>query len=142
VRQPLKILPFYLTRIVLDGLSIPFFNLGINVSRTVSLSNTLTSRSRSFPDWILNVNRIPATPQEPTSEVANVAVHGATSPVDSGKDTPTSILQQERVYNGKDVELPSNILAPLQIPEIESSPVLEERIVDETGSKTMAVHFP
>lgn len=126
VKQSVPCIP---THVVLDGLSIPFFNLGRNVSRTVSLSTTLISRSRSYPDWILSVSRITTTPQEPTSEASNVAVHEAASPVigisdqermhtgqnlvvqqaaspvTSAKGTPTSILQPEHVHIVKNVAL-------------------------------------
>lgn len=46
-----------------DGLSIPFFSFGRTVSRTVSLSATLTQagrRSKEAPDWLLWVPRVPA----------------------------------------------------------------------------------
>jgi len=88
-----------LSSVIIHGLSIPFFNLGRNVSRTVSLSTTLTSRSRSYPDWILNVNRITITSQEPTSGVLNVAVHEAASPVTGNPSVP----DQERVHTGQNV---------------------------------------
>jgi len=198
-----------LSSVIIHGLSIPFVNLGKNVSRTLSFSTTSTSRSRSHPDWILNVNRIAVTPQEAASEVPNdivheaaslvtgtkdiptsipeqehvhsgqtiaiqeaaspvispkgtptsilqqehvhtgqnVASHEAASPVTSAKGTPTSILQQEYVHTGQDVELLSDLLAPPQIPGIETSPIDEERIVnvniDETELKTVGkeVHF-
>ena len=88
--------------ILLDGLSIPFFNLGKNVSRTVSSTATLTSpRSRIQPDWVLYVNRIVPILQEPTSEVA---VHEVASAAAS-TNTPT-------------------IIVPSQIPDIESGPVV------------------
>jgi hypothetical protein len=51
----------------LDGLSIPFFNIGRNVSRNVSLSKTLTNPLRSYPDWLLGINRNPTVPQQPGS---------------------------------------------------------------------------
>ena len=86
-------LSFYLI-ILLDGLSIPFFNLGKNVSRSVSLTTTLTSsRSRFQPVWLLNINRIVATFQEPMSEVPIGAVHEVASPVAS-TNTPTIVSSQ------------------------------------------------
>ena len=50
-----------------DGLSIPFFSIGRQVhSRTVSLSATLTTRSRGdAPDWLLWARRPPTSPREP-----------------------------------------------------------------------------
>ena len=45
-----------------DGLSIPFFNL----SRTLSLPNTLTrSSTRLYPEWLLGVKRTPTFPTQP-----------------------------------------------------------------------------
>jgi hypothetical protein len=50
-----------------DGLSIPFFSFGRQVhSRTVSLSATLTTRSRGEPpDWLLWARRSATIPKEP-----------------------------------------------------------------------------
>ena len=109
---------FHSTHILLDGLSIPFFNLGQNVSRTVSLTATLTShRSRFQPDWVLNINHIVNTLQESsTSEVPNEPVHGPAA----SANTPTSHskLRQE----------PLDISTPSQMPDIESGPVVNEGI--------------
>lgn len=53
---------FLVFHIGADGLSIPFFNL----SRTVSLSNTLTKNStKLYPEWLLGVKRSPSLPTEP-----------------------------------------------------------------------------
>ena len=94
-------------RILLDGLSIPFFNLGKNVSRTVSLTTTLTSSSPRFqPDWVLNVNRIVATLQESTSEMPDVVVYEGASP-SASTNTP--------------------IIVPSQVPDIESGAVVNKR---------------
>jgi hypothetical protein len=93
-------LSFYLLHILLDGLSIPFFNLGKNVSRTVSLTTTLTSsRSRFQPDWVLNINSIVATFQE--SEVPNGAVQEVASPATS---TNTSTIASPDIESGPVVE--------------------------------------
>ena len=95
-------------RILLDGLSIPFFNLGQNVSRTVSLTATLTSPlSRIQPDWVLSINRIVPTLQESTSEAPDVVVHEVAS-AGASTNTPTTTV-------------------PSQIPDIESG---SERIDD------------
>ena len=109
-------------RILLDGLSIPFFNLGKNVSRTFSLSTTLTSsRSRFQPDWVLNINRIVATLQEPTSEVPDAAVR-----------------VQEDASAAASTNTPT-IIDPSQTPDIESGLIVDAKwwygIVKE-------VHFP
>ena len=114
MRQLLTTSSFHLTYILLDGLSIPFFNLGQNVSRTVSLTTTLTSpRSRTQPDWVLNINHIIAT-QESTSEVPNVVVHVARAAASTGP--PTRILQQEQY----------DIIVPSQTSDIECGPVVDE----------------
>ena len=93
--------------ILLDGLSIPFFNLGQNVSRTVSFTATLTSpRLRIQPDWVLNINRVVPILQESTSEVPNVAasVHEAASAAASTNTPPLA-----------------------QLPDIESGPIVDKR---------------
>jgi hypothetical protein len=46
-----------------DGLSIPFFNIGRNLSRNVSLTRTLTQPLRT-PDWLLRTNGNPTLPQQ------------------------------------------------------------------------------
>ena len=93
--------------ILLDGLSIPLFNLGKNVSRSVSLTTTLTSsRSRLQPDWVLNINRIAATFHESTPEFPISTVHEVASPVAS-TNTPTIVSSQT--------------------PDIESGSVVEKR---------------
>ena len=98
---------FSSTYILLDGLSIPFFNLGQNVSRTVTLTATLTSpHSRFQPDWMLNINRIVPILQESTSEAPNVPREFA-SPADSAN--------------------PPTVLVSSQIPDVESGPVVDER---------------
>ena len=107
---------------MLDGLSIPFFNLGKNVSRTVSLTTLTSPRSRFQPEWVLNTNHIVGTlhGQESTSEVPNVAAHEDASPIAStgSSNTPTNILRPE----------PYVIIIPSQMPDIESGPVVNERI--------------
>ena len=89
-------LPFNL-HILLDGLSIPLFNLGQNVSRTVSLPTILTltpTRSRIQRDWVLNINHIVPTLQESTSEVPDVAVYEIASAAAS-TNTPTIIVPSQ-----------------------------------------------
>lgn len=108
-----------LSSIIVHGLSIPFFNLGQNVSRTVTLSATLTlssPRSRIQPDWVLNIDRIVPILQE-SSEVPNAAVHEVASPAAS------TILN------------PPTITVPSQIPDIESVPVVDERNDDVESLK-------
>lgn len=47
-----------------DGLSIPFFTFGRSLSRTVTLSKTLTSRTVQYLEWLSGVNRNPVLPTE------------------------------------------------------------------------------
>ncbi|PPQ70698.1 hypothetical protein CVT24_000180 [Panaeolus cyanescens] len=64
-----SVVPFLvLASIIIHGLSIPFFNLGVNVTRTVSISTLTISRSRLYPDWALSVNN------PPTMNTGNEAV--------------------------------------------------------------------
>ncbi|KIM37934.1 hypothetical protein M413DRAFT_448196 [Hebeloma cylindrosporum] len=56
-----------LSSIIIHGLSIPFFNLGENVTRTISQSATLNS-NRAYPDWLLGTRRNPTLPRPPDSE--------------------------------------------------------------------------
>ena len=51
----------------IDGLPIPFFDLGMNVSRTMSHSATLTSK-RVYPEWWLWICRNPENPNFPAEE--------------------------------------------------------------------------
>jgi hypothetical protein len=51
----------------LDGLSIPFFNISLTMSRTLS-SRTLTSRSRTNPDWLVDIGTNPVLPTQPVAD--------------------------------------------------------------------------
>lgn len=51
---------------LIDGLSIPFFNIGRNVSQNVSLTTTLTNRLGTYPEWLLGTSRNPTIPRQPT----------------------------------------------------------------------------
>ena len=87
--------------LLLDGLSIPFFNLGKNVSRTVSLTTTLTSpRSMLQPDWISNINRTAPIFQGSTSEVPDVPLHDVASPASSNSPTITIPSQTTDIESG------------------------------------------
>ncbi|KAF9531593.1 Sodium/hydrogen exchanger family-domain-containing protein [Crepidotus variabilis] len=57
-----------LASIIIHGLSIPFFNMGRNVSRTVSLTATLTNPTRSYPEWLMGTSRNPTLPQQQPTE--------------------------------------------------------------------------
>jgi len=101
-----------LSSIIVHGLSIPFFNLGQNVSRTVTLTATFTSpRSRYQPDWALNINRIVPILQESMSEEPNIVVHDVASASTSTTNTNTPTIIQ---------------VVPPQIPDIESGSVIDE----------------
>jgi len=76
----------------LDGLSIPFFNIGRNVSRNVSLSKTLTNPLRSYPDWLLGVNRNPTVPQQPAIVVK--------APFIGQKNLPPKLAQNVQAVTG------------------------------------------
>ncbi|KAF8973315.1 Sodium/hydrogen exchanger family-domain-containing protein [Flammula alnicola] len=95
-----------LSSIIIHGLSIPFFNLGINVSRTVSLSATLTSRSRSYPDWLLGVNRHPTLPREPDAEAANSPTQEATEGILGSKNNESQedIIHRHSLFTNQDTE--------------------------------------
>ena len=119
MRQPLTTSSFHFTYtlILLDGLSIPFFNLGQNVSRTVTLTATSASPHSNFqPDWVLNINRNVSILTE-SSEVPNGAVQEVASPAAS------TILN------------PPTVIVPSQIPDIESVPVVDERNDDVESLK-------
>ena len=115
-------LPFNL-HILLDGLSIPFFNLGQNFCCTVSSTATLTPpspRSRNQPDWVLYINRIIPVLQKSISEVPDVAVLHSTS---AGTSTPTIMVSSES-----------------QIPDLESGLVVDDQHDDMESLKE--VYFP
>lgn len=87
----------------------------------MSLTATLTShRSRFQPDWVLNINRIVPIFQESASEVPDAAVHEAASAA-ACTNTPT-------------------IIVPSQVHDIESVPVVDERLYDMESLKE--VHLP
>ncbi|KAF8972166.1 Sodium/hydrogen exchanger family-domain-containing protein [Flammula alnicola] len=101
--------------IVIHGLSIPFFNLGVNVSRTVSMSATMTSRSKLYPEWLLGVSRNPTFPREPESQIPTSGVQespqdsAATSPRDSQfsilhRDSQVGIVQRHSVKKEEEAE--------------------------------------
>lgn len=124
-----------------DGLSIPFFNLGQNVSRNVTLTTTLTSRSRSYPDWIFNINRVAATPQESALQINVEAASPVTPHIDQNDVvhetvTASSIQQQEHVYTDQNDVIHDTATEPLQILDIEASCIVERRVVNVTTDET------
>ena len=60
------------TTLHIDGLSIPFFTFGVNLSRTISRSTTLNS-TRVYPEWMLGIRRNPTLPRPPDSENPTLA---------------------------------------------------------------------
>ncbi|KAH9485358.1 hypothetical protein JR316_0002266 [Psilocybe cubensis] len=123
-----------------DGLSIPFFNLGMNVSRSVSISATLTSRTRVYPDWLLGISRTPTLPREPTSEVVPPEDEGQGN---TKRDSLVDIIHNETQQIAPDHECPM----PPQMEEQDALNLVAEVARDEPiepasikGPK--AVHFP
>jgi len=103
-----------LSSIIVHGLSIPFFNLGKNVSRTVSLTTLTSPRSVFQPDWVLNINRIVPTLQESTFEVPNGAVHEGASPAAS-TITPTIFpSQMDDIESGSVVDIQNDHMESLK----------------------------
>lgn len=82
---------------LLDGLSIPFFNIGRNVSRNVSLSRTLTNQLRSYPDWLLGTNRNPTVPQQPVSGSGSIVVQ---APFTGQGNLPPKLEQNAQAVTG------------------------------------------
>ena len=108
------------SHILLDGLSIPFYNLGQNVSRTVSFTATSTPpRSKLQPGWVLYIKRVIPVLQISTSELPGVAVHSTAA----GTSTPTIIAPSES-----------------QIPDIESGGFIDDQHDDMESLKE--VYFP
>lgn len=65
----------------IDGLSIPFFSFGRNLSRTVSLSTTFTPRFESTtPDWLLWARRTPANHRSSKDDVEISGAESASEP--------------------------------------------------------------
>ncbi|KAJ7598835.1 Cation/H+ exchanger [Mycena floridula] len=62
-----------LCSILTHGLSIPFFSLSRNVSRTVSLSTFTSTRQPDGPDWLSWTRRNPVLPTNPKLDVEREA---------------------------------------------------------------------
>ncbi|KAF8906575.1 Sodium/hydrogen exchanger family-domain-containing protein [Gymnopilus junonius] len=134
-----------LSSIIIHGLSIPFFNLGMNVSRTVSLSATLTSRSRVYPDWLLGVNRNPSLPREPTTEVGDLSNRESTGEVPGNKIQPHVAVMHTESLNDSQSQLPDN--APtntndVPLPSIAPVEAIEQRHDLANLRQAKVVHFP
>jgi hypothetical protein len=127
----------------IDGLSIPFFNLGVNVSRTVSLSATLTS-TRVYPDWLLGIRRNPTLPRQPDSEnpilvAQEIETTKGSRPVTMHQET---FCTREEVETGE-VEPQPAASVGLSKPSPGVDPVAE--IMEEVRADPRlpkAVHFP
>lgn len=139
---------------MLDGLSIPFFNLGKGVTyRTVSLTRTLTARSKTTTR--LSLRRFGTHSEK--SPVPNITVGAAIRVVDIGvprTDTlqqeythnsredvvgntgvpRTDTLQQEHVYTSPKNRLVSDVPGPSKIHDDQNSPILEEIVVSSRKS--------
>ena len=127
----------------IDGLSIPFFNLGVNVSRTVSLSATLTS-TRVYPDWLVGIRRNPILPRQPDSE----------NPIQTAQETETlkgsrpvtmhgdTVPAHEEVEAGHVEPQPAvaGLLSKPQLRADQVEEIMEEVRVDLRLPR--AVHFP
>ncbi|KAJ3502865.1 hypothetical protein NMY22_g18441 [Coprinellus aureogranulatus] len=83
-----------LASIIIHGLSIPFFTISRNVSRTVSIQVTATGTSarsrRGAPEWLLNINRFGVRGGSPTAPSANatkeVDIENGTAAVESVRE--------------------------------------------------------
>ncbi|KAL0956033.1 hypothetical protein HGRIS_002206 [Hohenbuehelia grisea] len=132
--------------IILHGLSIPFFSFGRNVSRSVSLSATLTSRSRNdVPDWVSWVRTAPVQNPAPPSSRPDEEMNRATEEdIEAAVNENTAL--PARTPNTHDVQETSD-------KQFDSVHVAHDVRTDESGpakapEKTegqppiKAVHFP
>lgn len=120
-----------LASIVIHGLSIPFFSFGRTVSRNMSISTTLTTRSRTEPDWVNSISRVPALPSPPDNNVSLSA-----SPIDDSK----KVNEESGLSNMADTTRPTSQFAP------PDSPVTEIETTNSDGLRgklqPKSVHFP
>ncbi|KDR75937.1 hypothetical protein GALMADRAFT_248743 [Galerina marginata CBS 339.88] len=137
-----------LSSIIIHGLSIPFFNLGMNVSRTVSLSATLTSRSRVYPEWLLGVNRNPTLPREPDSEIVDSSLQGAVQQnLNSQKDPQVEVIHRQSFYTPREGGTEPATDASLEGGDQPISDFSVEVVGDDSPQladpkQPKAVHFP
>lgn len=119
------------TNFFTDGLSIPFFSFGRNVSRNVSLSHTLTNPSWSYPEWLVGINRNPSVPGPPVSPLETAV----------SQDTPGLVGQQDVVSETSQIgtHMPAVSAAPwdtnISISQAEIAEIPEPK-------QPKAVHFP
>ncbi len=156
--------PIRVSYIRADGLSIPFFNL----SRTVSLSNTLTKNStKLYPEWLLGVKRSPSLPTEPQQMFTGpVPLSVSTSPSDgvvtarhstlalpSREPLTVNVLPNSLKSDVGPVEVGAKQMSANPIPvsasesKTQSSVQITEELRLEEGPPTelrmpKAVHFP
>ena len=130
-----------------DGLSIPFFTISRNVSRTVSISATATvnsARNRVDPEWLLNINWFsgrpgpsrfnpPSTPAEPDVENNHVdEERSMEQTINSHEEMAKTVVGHRRIPSGgghsgsdhsalKEVEVP-----PKAMVTVSEAPVIEE----------------
>lgn len=101
-----------------DGLSIPFFTFGRNLSRTVTLSKTLTSRTVQYPEWLLGVNRNPVLPTEPAADgvISPPFVAFEATPQGSNANQKTSRIIADEEHSSHETRITPNPLTPLLLP--------------------------
>jgi len=111
-----------LSSIIIHGLSIPFFNIGRGVSRTLSLTKTLTIHSKTNPDWPTHIKMSRITPlfKEGTVQEPNVTCNKAATEAATSKVPQTDTLSQEQPYTDQESKPVCDV----------NNPILEEIIVD------------
>ncbi|RXW25610.1 hypothetical protein EST38_g247 [Candolleomyces aberdarensis] len=129
-----------LVSIVVHGLSIPFFTVSRNVSRTVSISVTATAtsaRNRMAPEWLLNINQfavrsgpggvnVPTrTPAEPDVENNIVSME---QKVNSQEEMAKTIIGRSAVNNGSHDGSDHGI----KVPPKAKVTVLEAAVIEES----------
>lgn len=105
IREQIPMNCFASCSCVLDGLSIPFFNVGRRVhTGTLRMGRTLTQRGVNLPEWILSTRRVSmdgnATPADPERPVPGSATprsnQDKVKQVTIGKDPVASAAPSER----------------------------------------------
>lgn len=115
----------------------------MNVSRTVSLSATLTSRSRVYPEWLLGINRNPTLPTEPNVEVGNASSQTTAEMLGNKSHPRVAIIHAE--------SLPEPPRSPLRdrdpVDGVQRAVNASAEVVEESSDTTdlrqaKVVHFP
>lgn len=96
----------------------------------MSLSATLTSRSRTEPDWVNAIGRVPALPCPPNND-------------DGSSASPTSDHKKVEEENGLNVMIDRRTISQLPPPD---SPLSEIETIHNDGPRVTlqqkSVHFP